>query len=484
MTAIPRAEQFFGQIGGGSVRPGKTFSQDTFVNLYVVSEMIALATIVFGCSLVAKASALSWSYATISILLATVYGSLVATNGRQGYVSRELAPLQHRLKSWIFTCIAFVCLGFLFKVSDQFSRIWAVSSVLAGMVAILAGNIVGRHWLDKLIADRKICHRTVIYGGTDRTRSLLNILSREMPLLDVIGIVDSRGTRFADESVNSLRGMALNDLVEHIGDADVETVLIDLPWSAETRIRQIKRAFEAVNVDVLLAPYHADLYDDTYDLVQLGNLKGLSLYTRPVRGLSSLAKRVFDRVAAAILLVICAPLFLVTALAIRFESPGPVFFKQPRQGFNNKPFMMYKFRSMYADMTDVRGTQSASRSDARITFVGSLIRKTSIDELPQIMNVLRGEMSLVGPRPHAYGSLAGDKTFIEAVDRYAARHRVLPGMTGLAQVRGHRGATETEQHIRDRVDSDLEYIRRWSLALDLEILLRTFYIVLNPKNAF
>jgi polysaccharide biosynthesis protein PslA len=203
----------------------------------------------------------------------------------------------------------------------------------------------------------------------------------------------------------------------------------------------------------------------------------------PLNVVSRVQKRLFDLSVAAPLLLFLAPLMVIVAIIIRLESPGPILFRQPRVGRGNKTFSVYKFRSMRADMGDVDGTVSTQRDDNRITTFGRFIRKTSIDELPQLFNVLRGDMSVVGPRPHALGSLAGDSLFWQVNNHYWMRHALKPGITGLAQVRGHRGATEHKQDLEKRLQSDLEYVQDWSIWGDITILVRTVKVLTHP-NAY
>lgn len=194
-------------------------------------------------------------------------------------------------------------------------------------------------------------------------------------------------------------------------------------------------------------------------------------------------KRLFDVVVAAVALLLLAPLFAVTALAIRLESAGPVFFVQRRIGQGNRMFHMLKFRSMRVERCDGDGHRSAARDDDRITRVGRLLRRTSLDELPQLVNVLAGTMSIVGPRPHALGSRAGDQLFWEVDDRYWHRHAAKPGLTGLAQVRGYRGATHHESDLVNRLQCDLEYLHGWTIWRDLLIVIQTFRVLVH-RNAF
>lgn len=194
-------------------------------------------------------------------------------------------------------------------------------------------------------------------------------------------------------------------------------------------------------------------------------------------------KRLFDLVFFVLALPLILPIGFLLGLLIKLDSPGPVFFKQPRIGLGNRPFLIYKFRSMYVDSGDARGDRSASRTDDRVTRVGRILRKSSLDELPQFINVLRGDMSVVGPRPHAEGSRAEDLLFWDIDKRYWHRHSVKPGMTGLAQVRGYRGATELKSDLSDRLHSDLEYVAQWSLLNDLKIVFQTFAVLVH-RNAF
>jgi polysaccharide biosynthesis protein PslA len=206
-------------------------------------------------------------------------------------------------------------------------------------------------------------------------------------------------------------------------------------------------------------------------------------HIRPLTRVQLSFKRAVDLVLVSIALVFLAPLMLLTAIAIRLDSPGPVFFMQQRLGYGSRLFNIYKFRSMRAESCDATGDVSTMRDDDRITRVGKFIRMTSIDELPQLFNVLAGSMSLVGPRPHALGSRAQSKLFWEIDRNYWLRHATVPGLTGLAQIRGFRGATMEQADLENRLAADLEYIQNWSLALDIEILLRTFGIVVH-RNAF
>ncbi|WP_258319712.1 exopolysaccharide biosynthesis polyprenyl glycosylphosphotransferase [Qipengyuania flava] len=214
-----------------------------------------------------------------------------------------------------------------------------------------------------------------------------------------------------------------------------------------------------------------------------GGQSFLVVSTGPLALHARIFKRGMDLAITVPAVLVLSPLLLLVALLIKLEDGGPVFFVQQRMGANNCLFDMLKFRSMRVEKLDSKGARSTSRDDDRITRIGRFIRKTSIDELPQLLNVLRSEMSIVGPRPHALGSLAGEKLFWEVDADYWQRHALKPGLTGLAQVRGYRGATETENHLKDRLEADLEYIRNWSILRDIKIIFATARVLVHP-NAY
>ena len=195
-------------------------------------------------------------------------------------------------------------------------------------------------------------------------------------------------------------------------------------------------------------------------------------------------KRTFDVVVASVALLVLSPLMIATAIAIKLDSPGSVFFKQKRQGFNNEDIEIFKFRSLYTDQGDKSGINVVTKNDSRVTRVGRIIRKTSIDELPQLFNVILGTLALVGPRPHVANAQTNNKLWNDVVDSYFARHKVKPGVTGWAQINGWRGEVDSEEKIHGRVDYDLYYIENWSLLFDMYILAITPFKLLNTENAY
>jgi exopolysaccharide biosynthesis polyprenyl glycosylphosphotransferase len=210
----------------------------------------------------------------------------------------------------------------------------------------------------------------------------------------------------------------------------------------------------------------------------------IDLYDKPIADWGTVSKWIFDKTIAGLALILLAPEMAAVAVAIRLDSRGPVLFKQKRYGFNNELIEVYKFRSMYTDRCDAAALRLVTKDDPRVTKVGRFIRKTSLDELPQLFNVLKGNLSLVGPRPHAISAKADDRLYGEVVDGYFARHKVKPGITGWAQINGWRGETDTEEKLVKRIEHDLEYIENWSVLFDLYILLKTPSSLLKMENAY
>jgi exopolysaccharide biosynthesis polyprenyl glycosylphosphotransferase len=263
----------------------------------------------------------------------------------------------------------------------------------------------------------------------------------------------------------------------------VDEVVIAIPSHASYRILELMRRFHpfAVSLRVLAPEGYENL--QVLDSRRFGEIGTFRVMDKPLDEVAALVKRIEDMVIAVFCLLVMLPLMVVIALSIKFDSRGPVLFRQKRLGANNLPFDLLKFRSMYVEQTDPLGCQLTQAGDPRITRVGRFLRVASLDELPQLINVLRGEMSLVGPRPHALAANAAGISYACAVSEYPIRHRVKPGMTGWAQVNGWRGETTTIEQIRRRVEYDLYYVENWSLTFDLLILGRTVLAVLSRANA-
>jgi exopolysaccharide biosynthesis polyprenyl glycosylphosphotransferase len=238
-------------------------------------------------------------------------------------------------------------------------------------------------------------------------------------------------------------------------------------------------------VDIRLSAHSNKLRFRPRSYSYIGNVPVLDVFDRPITDWDVVMKWLFDKIVGGCALAVAAPLMAVVAILIKLDSRGPVLFKQKRHGFNNETIDVYKFRSLYADMTDHTAQKSVTKDDPRVTRVGRFIRKTSIDELPQLFNVVfKGNLSLVGPRPHAVNQKIENRQFDEAVDGYFARHRVKPGITGWAQINGWRGELTSPDKIKHRVEHDLYYIENWSLLFDLTILAMTPMSLFKSENAY
>jgi putative colanic acid biosynthesis UDP-glucose lipid carrier transferase len=271
-----------------------------------------------------------------------------------------------------------------------------------------------------------------------------------------------------------------SELAQYVREHGIKMIFISQPISAQPRIRKLIDELQDTTASVYFLP---DVY--TFDLMQarfdnVGGMPVIAICETPFMGLNSTIKRASDIVLSSLILLLLAPLMLVTAIAVKLSSPGPIIFRQRRYGLYGEEIIVYKFRSMSVMENGTTVTQ-AQKNDGRVTKVGGFLRRTSLDELPQFVNVLQGRMSIVGPRPHA---VAHNEQYRKVIKGYMLRHKVKPGITGWAQVNGLRGETATLDKMEARVQYDLDYLRNWSLWLDLWIVLRTVKVVLTRENAF
>jgi len=273
-------------------------------------------------------------------------------------------------------------------------------------------------------------------------------------------------------------------LFEFVRVNPVDQIIIAFPWSNEARILTLVDRLSVLPVDITLAFDTEVLHKRAIRMRSSRGLHLMQMGSRPLTERQILAKRIEDLVLGALITLAVSPILLLVALLIRLESPGPIFFRQKRHGFNDTVFKILKFRTMYVDQGDASGRERTVRGDPRVTPLGRFLRRWSVDELPQLLNVLKGDMSLIGPRPHPVGMLAEKDDYREVVQNYAARHRVKPGITGWAQVNGYRGAAETKEVARLRVEHGLEYIDRWSLLFDFRILVMTAVSVAAGTEAY
>ena len=274
------------------------------------------------------------------------------------------------------------------------------------------------------------------------------------------------------------------DLLARARQERVDAVVLAMPLADMGRIMRTRAALASMTADIYLATEATELICRGGHIDRLGTSPVVKIASRPLGEWQLVQKAAFDWVLGSVMLVALFPVLLLVSAAVRLDSPGPALFRQRRRGYNNTTFEVLKFRTMFTHLSDANADRQTTQGDPRITRLGHFLRRTSLDELPQLINVLRGEMSLVGPRPHAVNTKAGDQLFADAVADYTLRYRIKPGITGWAQVNGWRGETRTREQIEGRVAHDLHYIDNWSLLLDFRILVLTVLREINSKVAF
>jgi putative colanic acid biosysnthesis UDP-glucose lipid carrier transferase len=354
---------------------------------------------------------------------------------------------------------------------------WAVAAPLALWASALAGHAVLRWRAGRPEALR----RAVIVGaGLPAVKAAQALRQRGEWHTHIEGYFDDRVGERADAAALQHRLGGLTDVAEHVKRHAIDAVYITLPLGSQPRIVALLESLQSTTASLYLVP---DLFGISVIQGRLQDVNGVAVVgicETPFTGLDDAVKRASDLVLASLILVLTAPLLLALAVGVKLSSPGPVIFRQRRNGLGGEEIVVYKFRSMRSS-DDGPVVPQARRDDPRVTRFGAFLRRTSLDELPQFFNVLQGQMSVVGPRPHA---VAHNQQYAQIIQAYMVRHKVRPGITGWAQVNGHRGETDTLDKMRTRVEFDLDYLRHWSLRLDLHIIARTLLMVLWDRKAY
>jgi Undecaprenyl-phosphate glucose phosphotransferase len=389
--------------------------------------------------------------------------------------------------AWSVVFLIVIGVSFFAKAGDQFSRAWLGTFYVLGLLTLIGFRrglfLLVRRWTRAGRLDR----RTVVVGADGNGELLIHSLAAQRDSdVRIIGVFDDRGDKRSPAQCEGVQKLGtVDDLVEFARNTRVDLVIFSLPISAESRILQMLKKLWVLPVDIRLSAHTNKLRFRPRSYSYIGNVPVLDLFDKPIADWDVVMKWLFDKIVGTLALICVAPIMLLVALAIKLDSKGPILFKQRRYGFNNELIEVYKFRSMYADQTDAAAHRLVTKGDPRVTRVGRFIRKTSLDELPQLFNVVfAGNLSLVGPRPHAVHAKAENRIYDEAVDGYFARHRVKPGITGWAQVNGWRGETDSQEKILRRVEHDLFYIENWSIPFDLYILARTPFALLHWESAY
>ena len=423
----------------------------------------------------------------LSIVLVTNIAMNAARTHRLPVYRAGLRQMGRVLAAWSGVMVVALAMAFLFRASDQLSRVWIVAWYAAGAVTLVAFRLSLRALVLRWTAQGRLKRRTVVVGGGKDAEALIDAVRRSAANdVELIGVFDDR---FDDRSPAVIAGTPklgrVAGLVEFARRSRVDLVIVALPPSAEKRVLDMLKQLWVLPVDIRLSAHTNRLRfrPRTYSFV--GKVPFLDVADRPIADWDVVAKWMVDRIVGGLILLLALPVMALVALAVKLDSKGPALFKQKRYGFNNELIEVYKFRSMYADKADAGAARLVTKGDPRVTRVGRFIRKTSLDELPQLFNVVfKGNLSLVGPRPHAVQAKAENRLYDEVVDGYFARHRVKPGITGWAQINGWRGETDAQEKIQKRVEHDLFYIENWSVIFDLMILLKTPFALLKTENAY
>jgi len=374
---------------------------------------------------------------------------------------------------WALAALLILLMGFFAKVSTDLSRVVIGSWMLSSWISLMGWRLIFKKILRSLRAK----------GYNSRTAAIVGLNASALRMRDQINAAPDLGIRFSgfyddrasqrlhEEHPDEVLLGSISELIEQAKAGGIDLIFIALPLKAQKRISQILERCGDTTASVHLIP---DFF--TYNLLHarmgsVGTVQTLSIYETPILGFNDFLKRSFDVVVASLILCLITIPMLFIAAAVKFTSPGPVIFKQARYGLDGRKIFVWKFRSM-STMDNGDKVVQATKGDARITKVGAFIRRTSLDELPQFINVLQGRMSVVGPRPHA---VAHNEEYRQLIPYYMLRHKVKPGITGWAQINGYRGETDTLDKMEGRVDYDLDYIRNWSLLMDTKIVFLTVF---------
>jgi Undecaprenyl-phosphate glucose phosphotransferase len=457
-----------------------------------VADFVLLSVIGIALYLgyVVPLSGFHWEYvAAIFGMTATAVVCFQAADIYEVQVFRgQLRQMTRMISSWAFVFLLFIGASFFAKLGGEVSRLWLSAFFSVGLAALIAERLFLRAMVRGWARQGRLDRRTIIVGSDENGEKLVEALkAQDDSDIDILGVFDDRNDSRALEScAGSPKLGKVDDIVEFARRTRIDLVLFALPISAETRILEMLKKLWVLPVDIRLSAHTNKLRFRPRSYSYLGKVPTLDVFEAPITDWDLVMKWLFDHVGGAVILLLALPVMALVALAIKLDSPGPVLFRQKRFGFNNERIDVFKFRSLYHDQADPLASKAVTKNDSRVTRVGRFIRKTSLDELPQLFNVVfKSNLSLVGPRPHAVQGKLQSRLFDEAVDGYFARHRVKPGITGWAQINGWRGEVDSEEKIQKRVEFDLYYIENWAVLFDLFILLKTpLALMTKNENAY
>jgi len=464
-------------------------SPHLITGLVRAGEFFGLLAVAFGVLAYYLPGAVFTNIYTGAVLLGSILaiGFIQAIDGYQVSALRSfIEQVSKAVMGFTLAMLALVVIGFVAKISIEYSRFWFGGWYVGGIMFITVFRTAVSYYVKRIVADGRLERRAVIVGGGQPAAELIRSLEAQNESdIRICGIFDDRSGERSPAIVAGYPKLGtVPELVEFGRMARIDMLIVSLPLSAESRVLQLLKKLWVLPVDIRLSAHTNKLRFRPRSYSYEGSVPFLDVFDKPIADWDGIMKRGFDIFFSVLALVMLSPLIAAVAIAIKLESKGPVIFRQKRYGFNNEVIDVYKLRSMFHEMADPDAKTVVTKGDPRVTRVGRFIRKTSIDELPQLINVLKGELSLVGPRPHAVNAHMQNRLWNDVVDGYFARHKVKPGVTGWAQINGWRGEVDNEEKIRERVNCDLYYIENWSLMLDLYILAITPFKLLNTENAY
>ncbi len=481
-TSLSNANEYSGE----PVRRRSSASRALFGDIVQFIDFLTVIATSVGVAAIYHTFALQslfdfQSYAAAGIIGATGLTALLRRDGYYEFDQLLLSTgnIRALISRWGLVILGLLAFGFALKISENFSRVWLFAWSIATVVVIATSRLIASAWLHRMIRDGGMFARQIaIVGATTLGVRFAERIGAAENGISIVGLFEAGLPDHGDDDAETNSG-DLAALERAARNGEIDDIVIAVPRASRENMDKLARRLSSLPVSISICPNIHWLDHTGGAVTHVGSARVLSLYRRPLEGWGGVLKTLEDFILGLILLVVASPLLLMISAAIKLQSKGPVLFVQQRHGFNNAVFRIYKFRTMtVAEDGDV--VTQAQAGDARITPLGKFLRRYSLDELPQLFNVIRGNMSLVGPRPHA---LAHNHQYAQLIENYSGRHKVKPGITGWAQVNGYRGETSENELMEQRVNYDLAYIDNWSLWFDFKILLMTVLAVVFPKNA-
>jgi putative colanic acid biosysnthesis UDP-glucose lipid carrier transferase len=439
-----------------------------------LDPLVAIATLAVAVSFFGAGFDGPCLILALLVFAMTFPGGLARDSGKAGDLMLDIVT------GWVAIIGLLGLLGWATHTLQVFDQRVILAWAIATPAVLFAAHRLLPLLLPRLLAVEGLQKVAVIAGANELGRKLAERLRDPMLGTRIAGYFDDRGAARLQNLAAAQNLGGLSRLADYARSHRVDVIYIALPMASQPRILRLLEDLRDTTASIYFVPdiFVADLIQARVD--SIGGLPVVAVCETPFYGFNGVVKRISDVIFASFILIVISPLLLAIAVGVKLCSPGPILFKQRRYGLDGRKIMVYKFRTMtVAEDGDV--VRQATRNDSRITKFGAFLRRTSLDELPQFINVLQGRMSVVGPRPHA---VAHNEIYRKLIRGYMIRHKVRPGITGLAQVMGFRGETETIEKMKARIEHDLTYLRNWSLLLDLQIILKTVVVVLQKQNAY